>query len=226
MEQKYKVLFNIFNQFLIKSGCDEASFEIGDVFDVWSGDKFYCRKDLKPTRMIPLPIPMLREISEYVEHAVEDGNTYYSDTGEEFYSFELVFKSKERLAEVHGTYSVYDTEDNQEQVIEAKEEPDVFDPIFDYLDEVGADILEVNVDAGGDSGWIEDESYDVNGKKITVSKEMQDVGYRLLNDHPGWEINEGSTSKFIWDRHRRILIFEFAYNVETQTTELISSEKY
>lgn len=226
MEQKYKVLFNIFNQFLLKSGCERVTVELGDTFDIWSGNKFWCeRKDGKNT-MIPYPLPISREISEYVENAVTDEESWYSDTGEEFYTFEFVMLPEERVVEVYGTYSVYGTEDGTEEVIEAKEEPDVFDEIFEYLDDLGADILEVNVESGGDSGWIEDESEDVNGQKVSITKEMQDVGYRLLNQHPGWEINEGSTAKFIWDRHRRILIFEFAYNTEEKASDLISKEKY
>jgi len=227
MEKKYKVLFNIFNQFLVKSGCQKITVELGDGFDIWSGDKiFWCeRKDGRGTH-IPYPLPVGREISEYVENAVKDEDSWYSDTGEEFYTFEFVMLPEERVVEVYGTYSVYGTEDGTEQVIEAKEEPDVFDEIFEYLDDLGADILEVNVEAGGDSGWIEDESEDVNGQKVSITKEMQDVGYRLLNDFPGWEINEGSTAKFIWDRHRRILIFEFAYNTEEQASDLISKENY
>lgn len=226
MEQKYKVLFNIFNQFLLKSGCERVTVKLGDTFDIWSGNKFWCERNNGKNTMIPYPLPISREISEYVENAVKDNDSYYSDTGEEFYSFEFVILPEDRIIELYGNYSEYGTEEIQEKVIEAKEEPDVFDEIFEYLDNVGADILEVNVEAGGDSGWIEDESYDVNGQKISVTKEMQDVGYRLLNQHPGWEINEGSTSRFTWDRHRRILIFEFAYNTEEQKSELISKEKY
>lgn len=226
MEQKYKVLFNIFNQFLLKSGCERMYIELSESFDIWPSNKFWCERKDGKTTSIPYPLPISREISDYVEHIVRDENSYYSDTGEEFYTFEFVILPEDRIIEVYGTYSVYGTEDGTEEVIEAEEEPDVFDEIFEYLDDSGADILEVNVEAGGDSGWIEDESYDVNGKKINVTEEMQDVGYRLLNQYPGWEVNEGSTAKFIWDRHRRILIFEFAYNTEEQKSELISKEKY
>jgi len=225
MDQKNKVLFNIFSKYILKIGCKEISVEAGDTFDLWQGNNFYCLRDGRHTT-IPFPIPMSREISEYVEESVKNEDAYYSDTGEEFYTYEFVMKPEERIIEVYGTYSVYRTEDEIEEVIESEDEPDVFNPIFDYLDSVGSDILEVNVDAGGDSGWIEDNSYDVNGKQIDVTEQMQDVGYRLLNQHPGWEINEGSTSSFTWDRHRRILIFKFAYNIEDQLRELISKEKY
>jgi len=225
MEQKQKVLFNLFNKFLLKTGCEEMSVELGDTFDLWNGNKFYCNRDGR-TETIPFPIPIGREISEYTQQSVEAEDSYYGDNGEEFYTFEFTLYPKERLIEVTGVYSVYGTEDFTEEVIEAEEEPDVFDEIFEYLDDSGADILEVNVEAGGDSGWIEDTAYDVNGKQIDVTQEMKDVGYRLLSNHPGWEINEGSTSSFTWDRHRRILIFKFAYNTEEQATEVISKESF
>lgn len=227
MEQKYKVLYNIFNQFLLKSNCTKVIIELGDTFDIWSGDKFWCERGNNNGTSIPYPLPIGREISEYVENIVENDNLYRSsNNGEEFYNFEFVILPEERTIEIYGIYSVFGTQDSKEQVIEAEEEPDVFDEIFEYLDSQKVDILEVGVNAGGDSGWIEDEAYDINGIQITVTDEMKDVGYQLLNNFPGWEINEGSTSKFIWDRHRRVLIFEFAYNYEEQATELISKETY
>lgn len=225
MEQKVKVLFNLFNTFLLKTGCEEMSVELGDSFDLWNGNKFYCERNGRQ-ESITYPIPIGREISEYVEQTVKDENSYYSDSGEEFYNFEFKIKPKERLIEITGVYSIYETEGFTEEVIEAEDEPDVFDEIFEYLEDSGSDILEVNVEAGGDSGWIEDTSHDVNGKQIDVTEEMKEVGYRLLNNHPGWEINEGSTSSFTWDPHRRILIFKFAYNREKQETELISKESF
>ena len=227
MEQKYKVLYNIFNQFLLKSNCTKVIIELGDTFDIWSGDKFWCERGNNNGTSIPYPLPIGREISEYVENIVKNDNLYHSSNdGEEFYNFEFVILPEERTIEIYGIYSVFGTQDSKEQVIEAEEEPDVFDEIFEYLDSQKVDILEVGVNAGGDSGWIEDEAYDINGIQITVTDEMKDVGYQLLNNFPGWEINEGSTSKFIWDRHRRVLIFEFAYNYEEQATELISKETY
>lgn len=223
MEQKYKVLFNLINPSFIKSGCKKVTMEFDDSFSSYQ-DGYYCgyQNNGSPTRFL---IPVERELSEYVEVAVGD-ETYHEDTEAEYYSFEVEINPEFRSVEIFGTYTVYGTEPIEETVIEMEEEPEEFKPIFDYLNDEGSDILEVNVDAGGDSGWIHDTNDDVNGKSITTSNEMEELCYRLLNQHSGWEINEGSHAKFTFDPHRNILIFEFAYNTEEQDRELVSSEKF
>jgi hypothetical protein len=223
MEQKYKVLFNLINPAFLKSGCKKAVMEFDEAFSIYQ-DGYYCgyQNSGSPKSFL---IPIERELSEYVEEAVGD-NTWHEETGSEYYTYEVEINSEYRSVEIFGTYTVYGTEPINEEVIDEEEEPEVFKPIFDYLNKEGSDILEVNVDAGGDSGWIHDENDDVNGNTITTSNEMEEVCYRLLNQHPGWEINEGSHAKFTFDPHRRILIWEFAYNTEEQARELVSSEKF
>ena len=223
MEQKYKVLFNLINPAFLKSGCKKAVMEFDEAFSIYQ-DGYYCgyQNSGNPKSFL---IPIERELSEYVEEAVGD-NTWHEETGSEYYTYEVEINSEYRSVEIFGTYTVYGTEPINEVVIDEEEEPEEFKPIFDYLEEVGSDIVEVNVDAGGDSGWIHDTNDDVNGKSIQTSDQMEEVCYRLLNQHPGWEINEGSHAKFTFDPHRRILIWEFAYNTEEQARELISSEKF
>jgi hypothetical protein len=222
MEQKYKVLFNLINPALLKSNCKKATMEFDEGFSPYQ-DGYYCNH--MSGKRISFLVPVERELSEYVEEYVGD-NTWHEETGSEYYTYELEINSEFRSVEIFGTYTVYDTEEINETVIDQDEEPDELKPIFDYLEEVGSDILEVNVDAGGDSGWVHDENDDVNGKTIQTSEQMSDVCYRLLSQHPGWEINEGSYSKFTFDPHRRIIIWEFAYNTEEQARELISSERF
>jgi len=223
MEQKYKVLFNLINPAFLKSGCKKAVMEFDEAFSIYQ-DGYYCgyQNSGSPKSFL---IPIERELSEYVEEAVGD-NTWHEETGSEYYTYEVEINSEYRSVEIFGTYTVYGTEPINEVVIDEEEEPEEFKPIFDYLNDEGSDILEVNVDAGGDSGWIHDTNDDVNGNTIQTSDQMEEVCYRLLNQHPGWEINEGSYAKFTFDPHRNILIFEFAYNTEEQARELISSEKF
>jgi len=221
MEQKYKVLFNLINPSFIKSGCKRISIEFGDDFNSYHNG-YECGSNSKT---IPFLIPVERELSEYMEESVGD-DTWNEEADQEYYSYELVINPEFRSVEIFGIYTAYGTEPIEETVIEMEEEPEEFKPIFDYLNDERSDILEVNVDAGGDSGWIHDTNDDVNGKSITTSNQMEEVCLRLLNQHPGWEINEGSHAKFTFDPHRNILIFEFAYNTEEQGSELISSEKF
>jgi hypothetical protein len=223
MEQKYKVLFNLINPAFLKSGCKKAVMEFDEAFSIYQ-DGYYCgyQNSGSPKSFL---IPIERELSEYVEEAVGD-NTWHEETGSEYYTYEVEINSEYRSVEIFGTYTVYGTEPINEVVIDEEEEPEEFKPIFDYLNDEGSDILEVNVDAGGDSGWIHDTNDDVNGNTIQTSDQMEEVCYRLLNQHPGWEINEGSHAKFTFDPHRRILIWEFAYNTEEQARELVSSEKF
>jgi hypothetical protein len=223
MEQKYKVLFNLINPAFLKSGCKKAVMEFDEAFSIYQ-DGYYCgyQNSGSPKSFL---IPIERELSEYVEEAVGD-NTWHEETGSEYYTYEVEINSEYRSVEIFGTYTVYGTEPINEEVIDEEEEPEEFKPIFDYLNDEGSDILEVNVDAGGDSGWIHDTNDDVNGNTIQTSDQMEEVCYRLLSQHPGWEINEGSHAKFTFDPHRRILIWEFAYNTEEQARELVSSEKF
>jgi hypothetical protein len=223
MEQKYKVLFNLINPAFLKSGCKKAVMEFDEGFSIYQ-DGYYCghQNSGSPKSFL---IPIERELSEYVEEAVDD-NTWHEESGSEYYTYEVEINPEFRSVEIFGTYTTYDTEPIEEITIEMEEEPEEFKPIFDYLNDEGSDILEVNVDAGGDSGWIHDTNDDVNGNTIQTSDQMEEVCYRLLNQHPGWEINEGSYAKFTFDPHRNILIFEFAYNTEEQDRELVSSEKF
>ncbi len=223
MEQKYKVLFNLINPAFLKSGCKKAVMEFDEAFSIYQDGYYYGHQNSGSPKSFLIPIE--RELSEYVEEAVGD-NTWHEETGSEYYTYEVEINPEFRSVEIFGTYTTYDTEPIEEITIEMEEEPEEFKPIFDYLNDEGSDILEVNVDAGGDSGWIHDTNDDVNGNTIQTSDQMEEVCYRLLNQHPGWEINEGSYAKFTFDPHRNILIFEFAYNTEEQARELVSSEKF
>lgn len=228
MEQKYKVLFNLINPSFIKSGCKRISVDFGDDFNSYNNG-YECGSNSTErntfVKTIPFLIPIERELSEYMEESVDD-NSWNEETEQEYHSYELVINPEYKSVEIFGIYTRYGTEPINETVIEMEEEPEEFKPIFDYLNDEGSDILEVNVDAGGDSGWIHGANDDVNGKSITTSKQMEEVCYRLLNQHPGWEINEGSYATFTFDPHRYIIIFEFAYNTEEQDSELLSSEKF
>lgn len=70
-----------------------------------------------------------------------------------------------------------------------------------FLDENKIDDFEVNYYGGGDDGYIEDDGHDENGKKYRISDDLENFLLRRLSESfAGWEINGGSSGKFIINR--------------------------
>ena len=224
MEQKYKVLFNLLNPMFIKSGCKRVYINYDESYN--SQDNGYWCQRKEGAKEMRFLVPVDRELSEYIDDSLDGNNSGWSEDGEEFYSYELSIVPEFRSVEVHGQFTTYGTEPIEETVAGMEDDGDILKPIFEYLREQGSDILDVDVDAGGDSGWVHDNAWDVNGKEIAVNDDMESLCLQMLNHHPGWEINEGSYAQFTFDAGNEIVIFKFAYNTEEPDQELISSEKY
>lgn len=96
------------------------------------------------------------------------------------------------------------TSNIEEQKTEgASEEYDVIDnpSVQSFLDENSIDYLEVTYSGGGDDGYIEDDGYDNEGNRYRLSNDLEQFLYSKLNgSFGGWEINEGSSGKFIIQR--------------------------
>jgi hypothetical protein len=96
------------------------------------------------------------------------------------------------------------TSDIEEQKTEgASAEYDVINnpSVQSFLDENNIDYLEVSYSGGGDDGYIEDDGYDDDGNQYGLSNDLEEFLYEKLNSSfGGWEINEGSSGKFIVQR--------------------------
>jgi len=225
MEQKYKVLFNLLNPMFIKSGCKEVTMSYDDDYNS-QDNGYWCQRE-EGSKEIRFLVPVDRELSEYLEETVDNTDAEWTEDGEsEFYAFTLTIIPEFRSVEIHGEYTTYGTEPIEETVIGMEDDAEALKPIFDYLREQGSDILEVDVDAGGDSGWVHNKAWDVNRKEIIVNSDMETLCLQMLRNHPGWEINEGSHVRFTFDAGNEIVILEFAYNTEEPGHELINEDKF
>lgn len=89
-----------------------------------------------------------------------------------------------------------------------------------FLDENNIDYLMVDYSGGGDDGSIEDDGYDDDGNRFRLSDDLEDFLYsRLNNSFGGWEINEGSSGKFIIQRETVEIEHEW-YETEWVNSEL------
>ena len=108
------------------------------------------------------------------------------------------------------------TSDIQEQTSEgSSHEYDVIEvpSVQSFLDENEIDDFEVSYSGGGDDGYIEDDGYDDEGNQYRLSDDLENYLYRQLNNSfGGWEINEGSSGKFIINRQTMEIEHEWYEN--------------
>jgi hypothetical protein len=119
-----------------------------------------------------------------------------NDWGEEFYRVNIyVF--------LHERKIVITSDILQEKADTASDEYDVIDnpSVQSFLDENNINYLEVSYSGGGDEGDIEADGYDDNGNTYRLSDDLKEFLESKLNkSFGGWEINEGSSGKFIIQR--------------------------
>jgi hypothetical protein len=119
-----------------------------------------------------------------------------NEWGSEYYRVDIYVFLHER--------EIVITSDIEEQKTEgASAEYDVINnpSVQSFLDENDIDYLEVSYSGGGDDGYIEDDGYDDDGNQYGLSNDSEEFLYSKLNSSfGGWEINEGSSGKFIVQR--------------------------
>ena len=108
------------------------------------------------------------------------------------------------------------TSDIEEQTSEgSSHEYDVIEvpSVQSFLDENEIDDFEVSYSGGGDDGYIEDDGYDDEGNQYRLSDDLENFLYsKLNNSFGGWEINEGSSGKFIINRQTMEIEHEWYEN--------------
>jgi hypothetical protein len=85
-------------------------------------------------------------------------------------------------------------------------------------------ILTITYNGGGDSGYIE-SSFDETGDAVPAG--IEDWCYSELESHfGGWEINEGSDGKFIFDFNKSTVLLLHTMNIEESETHTFFEESF
>ena len=131
-----------------------------------------------------------------------------NDWGSDFYRVDInVFLSEREIVI---------TSDIEEQTTDgSSDEYDVIEvpSVQSFLDENEIDDFEVSYSGGGDDGYIEDDGYDDEGNQYRLSDDLENFLYsKLNNSFGGWEINEGSSGKFIINRQTMEIEHEWYEN--------------
>jgi len=221
-----KVILNLFHKFLELNKCPKAIFDV-DGYDLNIQDeRFTCNGQ----RVVP-PIPIGRFIENFMESidASDDLDRYSEDGDQEIYNYEFVIDSQNKQVSILGNYNVYKSEDTQITELYAKDMDDEeFSNFFKKLREEGDFELEVQFEGGGDSGWIHDTGETRKTDDYPVPPFMVETMYQMLEDYPGWEINEGSQGEFTFESAggKDRLTLYMNMNTEETVAELIYQFNY
>ena len=151
-------------------------------------------------------IKLFDTLVEKYREEIWDGSQ--NDWGSDFYRVDInVFLSEREIVI---------TSDIEEQTTDgSSDEYDVIEvpSVQSFLDENEIDDFEVSYSGGGDDGYIEDDGYDDEGNQYRLSDDLENYLYRQLNNSfGGWEINEGSSGKFIINRQTMEIEHEWYEN--------------
>ncbi len=217
--QQLKVVLNLFNNYLEKVKCDEATFSL----DAWQLNmnykSFYCGDK----GMLKAPIPMDNFIEDYMDYLKGTGDLeQFSEDGDhEFYGYEFIVLRENRKVKIMGEYSTYVEGDTHDGFLDTDELPENILKFLEELDESGHGEFEVMCTGGGDSGFVEDDGRTRKDDNYKTPSDVENYCYQLLEQFPGWEINEGSQSEFYFDGRKRAVSFKFTYNEEENRKELV-----
>jgi hypothetical protein len=131
-----------------------------------------------------------------------------NDWGSDFYRVDINVFLSEREIVITSDIEEQTTDDSSDEydVIEVPS-------VQSFLDENEIDDFEVSYSGGGDDGYIEDDGYDDEGNQYRLSDDLENYLYsKLNNSFGGWEINEGSSGKFIINRQTMLIEHEWYEN--------------
>ena len=193
----------------------EVPFEF-EISGTWAGGLIF-DTNISVTGVIE---DILQDIMEmYVEKCVDEGfkNVDYDNTSDYYRIYGIIDVKNEKIIFENFEYTYYDTEGSGSHydIGDYEEGEPMYDFFMEagkFLDEIGSDSVTVNYSGGGDSGYIEDEYETPNGTTGSVSEDMVDICYDLLQVFGGWEINEGSQGQITFTKDE--IEVEHEWNVE------------
>jgi hypothetical protein len=171
-------------------------------------------------------LPILKKVMNYV---VDEGVFESPDIESMSYqniSIEIDCSRKE-LTVTHD-YSYYSRDEGSSISYDSDEDKARFDKWMeeDMQDvEVPSDgILTLSYNGGGDSGYIE-SSFDEVSDAVPAS--IEDWCYSQLESHfGGWEINEGSDGRFIFNFNNSTVDLDHTFNTEENAANTLFEENF
>jgi hypothetical protein len=205
-----KIYFEALLVYMRNLGVDRIWTEMtmsGSHVDHWD-QEFQATKngDYKKISVPKQFIKLFDTLVEKYRGEIWDGSQ--NDWGSDFYRVDINVFLSEREIVITSDIEEQTTDDSSDEydVIEVPS-------VQSFLDENEIDDFEVSYSGGGDDGYIEDDGYDDEGNQYRLSDDLENYLYsKLNNSFGGWEINEGSSGKFIINRQTMLIEHEWYEN--------------
>ena len=170
--------------------------------------------------------PILKKIFDFI---VEEDLFESPDVDDVNYSrIDIEIKCPTKEVSVIHWFSYYDRGDSQGITYDSDEDKERFEKWMDEdLSEIEVPkdgILTLDYNGSGDSGYIE-SSFNQTGDAVPAS--IEDWCYQQLESHfGGWEINEGSDGRFIFNFNDSTVELEHTYNTEENSSNTLYEESF
>jgi hypothetical protein len=166
--------------------------------------------------------PILEKILPYAEKKFN--NLDESEYDANYSRIDFIINTKTEEISCNYWFTYYGVGDGVTTTYNS-EEDESLEGVFEEIMELDVDsnIIELDYNGGGDSGYIEGAFR--NGNPVPES--IEDYCYRMLeNLHGGWEINEGSQGKFVFDLDSKEITLEHQYNTEDTKSFTLFEENF
>ena len=171
-------------------------------------------------------VPILKKVMNYV---IDEG--VFDSPDIDLMSYQMIgieIDCKRKELTVTHDYSYYDRGDGSTVEYDSDEDKARFDKWMDEdmqdVEVPSEGILTLSYNGGGDSGYIE-SSFDETSDAVPAS--IEDWCYSQLESHfGGWEINEGSDGRFIFNFNNSTVELEHTYNTEENESKTLFEENF
>lgn len=229
-KKQLKVVSNYLRSYGLREGYVEIEMDYDDE-DLPTVDSVYWQYVTNFSNSYNVEIPdvlldIIKKVLTGVQEFANLNTDYDGNMNSQRVEFRIDAVNRE-VSMVHDVY-YYDRGDSHEIAYDSQEDIKRFDKWMETSlseTEVPSDgILTVPYNGSGDSGYIEGFFEPTNG---AIPAEIEDWMYSELETHfGGWEINEGSDGRFIFDFNKSIVYLEHTFNTEENQRDTIWEESF
>jgi hypothetical protein len=202
MESKLIKILEALGKFAkISNNCTQFEIDFDDVGNLMnSGDKVYCLNG--KIGSLNTPIPFSRDIEKFFDDLLSSEVGTESPNDSEYSYYEMIVDTVSRKITIYGIYNETEVSESYSEEIDLEgEEKELF--WNDLYSEIGNDLrtFDVEIIGGGDSGYFECALH-------RLPNDVEEILYGILEDKaPGWEINEGSSGRFVINPNEKTIRF-------------------